>query len=181
MKFHPLAISGAYLIELEAIRDARGFNARAWCAREFAKHGLTDRFVQTNVIVNNVKGTLRGLHWQAAPMGESKLFRVTRGAIYDVVLDLRPGSRTFKDWASVELRADCYTLLYVPAGCAQGFQTLEDETELIYQVSAFYSPQHGRGIRYDDPAFAIHWPIEVTVISGKDLAWPDFQLEEINT
>lgn len=175
MRFRPLALEGAYLIELEPIRDHRGFNARAWCAGEFEDHGLCARFVQTNVIANGLRGTLRGLHLQAPPMAEAKLFRVTRGAVFDAIVDLRPGSPTHGRWAGVELCAAAYHMLYVPEGFAQGFQTLEDDTELTYQVSAFYSPEHGRGFRYDDPAFGIRWPLEVAAISQKDLGWPPFE------
>lgn len=177
MRFLPLPLAGAYVIELEPVRDHRGFNARAFCAREFEAQGLCPRFVQTNIIANGPRGTLRGMHWQAPPAAEVKLFRVTRGAIYDVVVDLRPGSPTYAEWTSVELHARDYRMLYVPEGFGQGFQTLEDETELTYQVSAFYTPEAGRGFRPDDPAFGIRWPLPVSAISDKDRSWPDFRLE----
>lgn len=173
MRFTPLPLEGAYHIALEPVADKRGFNARAWCEREFAEAGLPTRIAQINIIANRLRGTLRGMHYQAPPMTESKLFRVTRGAIYDVIVDLRPGSPTQGRWTSVELRADRYELLFVPEGFGQGFQTLEDDTELTYQVSAFYSPEHGRGFRHDDPAFGIDWPLPVSEISEKDRTWPD--------
>ena len=174
MKFTPLQLAGAWIIDLELIRDPRGFNARQWCATEFAERGLPTEIVQSNVISNGPCGTLRGFHYQVPPLADSKLFRVTRGAIFDVIIDLRSESATYRQWTSVELRADDYRMLFVPEGFAQAFQTLEDSTELIYQVSAFYSPEHGRGIRYDDPAFDIRWPLEVTAISENDRNWPDF-------
>jgi dTDP-4-dehydrorhamnose 3,5-epimerase len=175
MRFHPLPLAGAFVIELEPVVDHRGFNARSWCAREFRAHGLETRVVQTNVIVNRRRGTLRGFHYQAPPRAETKLFRVTRGGIYDVIVDLRRESSTYRRWTAVELRAADYRMLYVPEGFGQAFQTLEDGTELTYQVSEFYSPEHGRGFRYDDPAFAIGWPLEVTEISEQDLSWPGWR------
>lgn len=179
MKFTPLELAGAYTIELEPIRDHRGFNARQWCAREFAAHGLETKVAQSNIIRNGPQGTLRGFHYQVPPRAETKLFRVTRGAIFDVIIDLRCGSETYRRWTSVELSSDAYTMLYVPEGFAQAFQTLEVDTELIYQVSEFYSPDYGRGIRYDDPAFAIPWPLEVSTISDQDRRWPDFEEDSI--
>lgn len=175
MVFHETGLAGAYVIELERRQDERGFNARTWCEREFQEHGLTRRAVQANVIFNRKKGTLRGMHYQAAPHAESKLFRCTRGAIYDVIIDLREDSPTFREWTAVELTAESYRMLYVPENFAQGFQTLEDGTELTYQVSASYAPEYERGIRYDDPAFGIKWPLEVTVISQKDMSWPPYE------
>lgn len=175
MRFHALPLVDAFRIELEPIRDHRGFNARAFCAHEFEAHGLCDRFVQTNVIVNRARGTLRGFHYQVPPHAETKLLRVTRGAIHDVIIDLRPSSPTYRRWVAVELAATAYTMLYVPRGFAQGFQTLADDTEIVYQVSAFYAPELGRGIRHDDPAFAVSWPLEPTAISDNDRSWPDFE------
>jgi dTDP-4-dehydrorhamnose 3,5-epimerase len=179
MKFRPLPVEGAYHITLEPVRDDRGFNARTWCTREFAEHGITETPVQANIIHNGPAGTVRGFHYQLPPMAEGKLFRVTHGAIHDVVIDIRPGSPTRGQHTSVELRADRYEQLYVPPGCGQGFQTLEEDTELVYQVSSFYSPDHGAGFRYDDPAFAIAWPLAVTAISDKDRAWPAFSWEDV--
>jgi dTDP-4-dehydrorhamnose 3,5-epimerase len=173
--FRELSIHGAFVIELERVPDHRGFNARAWDAQEFEALGLSARIVQSNIIYNAAKGTLRGMHYQAAPMAESKLFRVTRGSMYDVIVDIRRGSPTFRVWTSVELDALSYRMLYVPEGVAQGFMTLEDATEVTYQVSAPFSPEHGRGFRHDDPAFGIEWPLKVQVISEKDRTWPDFE------
>lgn len=175
MTFEELSLPGAYLITLERIEDARGFNARAWCAREFEEAGLPIRISQVNVIHNVHRGTLRGMHYQTPPMAETKLFRVTSGRIHDVIVDLRPESATYGRWTSVELSADEPQLLFVPEQFGQGFQTLEDDTQLTYQVSEFFSPDHGAGFRYDDPAFAIEWPLDVTVISAKDESWPPFE------
>jgi dTDP-4-dehydrorhamnose 3,5-epimerase len=173
--FRELSLAGAHLIELEPVRDHRGFNARTWDAQNFADFGLTTRMVQTNVIYNTSRGTLRGMHYQVPPMAEAKLFRVTRGSIHDVIVDLRPESPTYKSWTGLELGADSYTMLYVPEGFAQGFVTLEDDTEVTYQVSAPYAPDHARGFRFDDPAFQIAWPLEVEVISARDKSWPAFE------
>jgi dTDP-4-dehydrorhamnose 3,5-epimerase len=175
MNFTPLPLDGAFLIELEQIVDHRGFNARSWCAREFGEHGLSTRVAQTNVIMNRRRGTLRGFHYQLPPKAETKLFRVTRGGIYDVIVDLRPASPTFRRWTSVELWATEYRMLYVPEGFGQAFQTLVDDTELTYQVSEFYSPEHGHGFRYDDPAFGVTWPLPVAEISEQDATWPDWE------
>jgi dTDP-4-dehydrorhamnose 3,5-epimerase len=175
MRFIETGLPGAYLVELERREDDRGFNARIWCEREFREHGLTTRLAQSNVIFNRAKGTVRGMHYQVPPHAESKLFRVTRGTIHDVIIDLRPASPTYEEWISVELTADSYTMLYVPERFAQGFQTLQDDTELVYQVSEFYAPEYERGIRHDDPAFGIEWPLEVEAISVKDRAWPDYR------
>jgi dTDP-4-dehydrorhamnose 3,5-epimerase len=176
--FHETSLPGAYLVELEKIEDERGHNARTWCRREFAQMGLTAHVEQANTIYNARKGTLRGLHYQVPPAAESKLFRVIRGAVHDIIIDLRPGSETYGEWESFTLSASEPRLLYVPECFAQGFQTLEDETEIIYQVSAAYSPEHGRGLRYDDPAFELDWPLPVTVLSEKDRSWADFQPAE---
>jgi dTDP-4-dehydrorhamnose 3,5-epimerase len=178
MIFRDTGLPGAYIIDLEKREDERGFNARMWCEQEFRNHGLTAPPVQANVIFNRTKGTLRGLHYQAPPHAEGKLFRCTRGAVHDVIIDLRPESPTFERWISVELAAASYRMLYVPERFAQGFQTLEDHTELTYLVSAFYAPQAERGIRYDDPAFGIDWPAEVTVISDRDRSLPDYVPED---
>ena len=177
MRFHETKLKGAFLIELERKEDHRGFNARAWDQREFEQAGLTGRLVQQNVIANHQRGTLRGLHFQTPPFAETKLFRVTRGAMFDVIVDLRPESPTYLQWAGFELRADAYTLLYVPERFGQAFLTLEDDTELTYQVSAFYTPGHEGGIRYDDAALGIEWPAEPRVISEKDRSWPPFDPE----
>ena len=174
MIFQETVLPGAYVIELERHADERGHNARTWCRDEFAAMGLTANPVQTNTIYNRQRGTLRGLHWQTPPRAESKLFRVVRGAVHDVIIDLREGSPTYGEWESFRLSADLPRMLYVPECFAQGFQTLEEDTELIYQVSAPYTPQLGRGLRWNDPAFGLDWPLPVEVISDKDRGWPDF-------
>lgn len=177
MKFTELPLRGAFLIELEKIRDHRGYNARVWCEREMAEHGLSTKIAQINLIQNEKKGTLRGFHFQHPPFAEAKLFRVTRGAIHDVIVDLRPDSPTFLQWLGVELRAGDGIMLYVPERFGQGFQTLEDDTELTYQVTAPYTPSVGDGFRWDDPTFNVEWPLAPTVISDKDAGWPDFKPE----
>lgn len=174
MIFTETPLAGAYLVDLEARVDDRGFNARAWCQREFEAQGLVATVVQTNVIFNHSKGTLRGLHFQTGSAAEAKLFRCIRGAIFDVIVDLRPESPTFMKWFGVELTAASRRMLYVPRRFAQGFLTLEDETELLYQVSAFYTPEKEGGFRYDDPAFDIAWPLAPQVMSEKDKRWPAF-------
>lgn len=174
MRFEPLPLEGAMLIHLDPISDERGENARLWCAHEFAAAGLDAMPAQVNFIRNHRRGTVRGLHWQVAPWRESKLFRVVRGALHDVIVDLRPESPTYLRNVAVQLSADRDTMLFVPTGFAQGFQTLEDGTELTYQVSAPYTPEAGRGARYDDPAFGVEWPLAVSQISDKDRSWPDF-------
>lgn len=174
MIFHPTSLPGAYVVELEPVADERGHNARTWCRREFEEMGLTAHVEQANTIYNPRQGTLRGMHYQVPPAAESKLFRVIRGAVHDVIIDLRPGSETYGEWESFLLSAAEPRLLYVPECFAQGFQTLEDHTEITYQVSAAYSPELGRGLRYDDPAFDLDWPLPVEVLSEKDRSWPDF-------
>jgi dTDP-4-dehydrorhamnose 3,5-epimerase len=174
MRFSQTALPGAYLIDVEPHTDRRGLNARLYCEREFAELGLATRMVQTNLIVNHVTGTLRGFHWQAPPSLEAKLFRVVRGAIYDVIIDMRPDSPTFEQWTGIELSAGSRQQLYVPEQFAQGFVTLTDDTEVLYQTSAFHTPGVERGIRWDDPYFGIAWPVDVRCISDKDAAWPDY-------
>ena len=174
MRFRELPLAGAHIVELDLHEDDRGFNARTWCAGELAAAGLTAVLAQSNVIFNRSRGTLRGLHFQRPPYAEAKLFRVTRGAIWDVIVDLRPESPTYLRWESVELRAGEHRMLYVPERFGQGFITLEDETEVTYQVSAPYTPEAGDGIRYDDPVLGIEWPLDVRVISEKDRSWPPF-------
>ena len=172
MIFRDLCLSGAYLIEIERQEDERGFFARTWCRREFRKQGLETEYVQASVSVNPIRGTLRGLHFQCSPYWEVKIVQCVRGTIYDVILDLRPRSPTFRKWLAVTLSAEARDILYVPTGFAHGFQTLEDDTEVSYLVSTFYVPAAARGIRYDDPALSIDWPIEVTRISEKDRGLP---------
>jgi dTDP-4-dehydrorhamnose 3,5-epimerase len=175
MIFSRTRLADAYLIELEPVEDERGFFARAWCEREFAEHHLSTRLVQANVAWNRRKGTLRGLHYQHPPHAEAKFVRCTRGALYDVIVDLRRDSATYKQWLGVELTADNHLALYVPEGFAHGYQTLADDTEIFYQVSAFYTPEAEAGVRWDDPAFAIEWPDpHGAVLSDKDRSWPDY-------
>ncbi|WP_298819612.1 dTDP-4-dehydrorhamnose 3,5-epimerase [Chloroflexus sp.] len=174
MRFLPTELKDAYIIELEPREDNRGFFARVWAKDEFAEHGLVDRVVQMNLSYNRLAGTLRGMHFQHAPYAETKLVRCIRGAIYDVIIDLRPESPTYKRWIGVKLTAANRLALYVPEGFAHGFQTLEDETEVFYQVSQYYTPSAEGGVRFDDPAFGIEWPLPVTEMSEKDRRWPLF-------
>jgi dTDP-4-dehydrorhamnose 3,5-epimerase len=177
--FQELSIPGAWLIEPEKQEDHRGFFARAWCRQEFAIRGLTITFVQCNISFNKKKGTLRGLHYQAAPHEEAKLVRCTHGALYDVIVDLRQDSPALGQWLAVELSAANYRLLYIPQGVAQGFQTLMDNTEIFYQMSEFYQPDAVRGIRWDDPELNIAWPLPQPIISPRDLACEDIWAGEI--
>jgi len=176
MIFKETKLKGTYIIEIEKLEDERGFFARAWCKKEFENHNLISRLVQANVSFNKKMGTLRGMHYQLAPYKETKLVRCTRGAIYDVIIDLRPDSSTYGQWMGVELTSENYKMLYVPEDFAHGFQTLEDNTETTYQVSQFYAPGSERGIRYNDPGFGIKWPRNVQVISEKDKNCPDYSL-----
>jgi len=176
MLFTETKLKGAYIIDIEKLEDTRGFFARGWCQKEFEAYGLMTHVVQANISFNKQRGTLRGMHYQVAPHAEAKVMRCTRGAIYDVIIDLRPDSPTYKQWMGVELTGDNYSMLYVPEGFAHGFQTLEDNTEVIYQVSEFYTPGAERGVRYDDPTFGITWPQAVRVISDKDKSWLDYAL-----
>ena len=175
MIFRPTRLPGVFEIELERTTDERGFFARSWCRRSFEELGLNARLVQCNVSFNVRKGTLRGMHYQAMPYEETKIVRCTRGAIYDVIVDLRPQSATFKDWVAVVLTAEKRNMVYVPEGCAHGFLTLECDTEVFYQMSEFYHPESARGVRWDDPAFQIAWPFSVEVMSERDRAYPDFE------
>jgi dTDP-4-dehydrorhamnose 3,5-epimerase len=172
--FTETALPGAWIVDVERLEDSRGFFARTWCEREFAERGLNPRLAQCNVSFNKRRGTLRGLHYQAAPHREAKLIRCTRGAIHDVILDLRPDSPTFKRHVAVVLDAESRRMLYVPEGLAHGFQTLEDDTEVFYQMSAFYAPDHARGVRWNDPAFGIQWPEAERTISERDQRYSDF-------
>jgi len=197
MRFTETKLKGAYIIEPEPIADERGFFARTFCAREFEAHGLNPRLAQCNISYNARRGTLRGMHYQAAPHQEAKLVRCTRGAIYDVIIDLRPGSPTFMQWLAVVLTAlnsqpstlnlqpppltpPAGSMLYIPEGFAHGFQTLEDETEVFYQMSEFYHPECARGVRWDDPAFGIVWPDTVSrIISVRDQGYVLFTSKEV--
>ena len=174
MVFTDIPISGACLIEPRRIEDDRGFFARIFCQEELSQRGLKSRIVQTNLGFSQRRGTLRGLHFQQAPYCEVKIVRCTSGAMYDVIVDLRPDSPTCRQWFGVELSAQNRRMLYVPEGCAQGYLTLCDDTEMYYLTSEVYRPEAASGIRYDDPEFAIDWPIEVSVISRQDKEWPDY-------
>jgi dTDP-4-dehydrorhamnose 3,5-epimerase len=170
----PTVVAGAFVIDIERLTDHRGFFARTWCARELAAHGLVSRLAQCSLSVNKTRGTLRGLHYQAAPHGETKVVRCTRGAVHDVVVDLRPRSPSFLRHVAVVLSAENRTSIYVPEGCAHGFQTLEDDTEVFYQISTFHSSEHARGVRWNDPAFGIAWPPAERTMSARDAGYPDF-------
>ena len=175
MRFTHTSLPGACIIEPEPAEDSRGFFARTFCAREFGERSLTTQFVQCSTSVSFKRGTLRGLHYQVPPAEECKLVRCTAGAIHEVIVDLRPDSPTCGRHLAVELNSRNRLALYVPAMFAHGFQTLEENTEILYQISEFFSPEHARGHRYDDPAFGIQWPLPVSAISEKDLKWPGFR------
>ncbi|WP_374164810.1 dTDP-4-dehydrorhamnose 3,5-epimerase [Arcticibacter sp. MXS-1] len=179
MIFTETELKGAFIIDVKRLEDDRGFFGRSYCANEFKEHGLNINVVQANVSHNKQRGTLRGMHMQQDPFGESKLVRCTRGAIYDVIVDMRSDSATYKQWIGVELTADSFRMLYVPEGFAHGFITLEDNTDVTYQVTQFYTPQAERGYRWDDPAFNIQWPIEPVVISPKDQVHPLLNSEQL--
>lgn len=174
MHFTPLRISGAWLIDIERHTDERGSFARSYCAREFAAHGMPVDFPQHSLSYNFRKGTLRGLHYQTPPHEEGKLVGCIRGAIFDVCVDLRADSPTYRQWEGFELSADNHRQLFIPKGCAHGFQTLTDDAEVNYRISEFHAPGAGAGVRYDDPAFGIVWPLPVSVISDRDRDYPDF-------
>ncbi|MDJ1472930.1 dTDP-4-dehydrorhamnose 3,5-epimerase [Cytophagaceae bacterium DM2B3-1] len=174
MIFTETELKGAFILEIKKLEDERGFFGRSWCKREMEEHGLNGNVVQTNVSYNKVKGTFRGMHFQRAPHQETKLVRCTKGAILDVIIDLRPASPTYKKWIAVELTEKNHKMLYVPEDFAHGFVTLEDETEVTYQVTQFYTPGAEGGLRWNDPAFGIQLPITPTVISAKDAAWADY-------
>ncbi len=173
MTFHETRLAGVFEIRMQPHVDERGFFARSFCEGEFEQHGLNPAVVQCSVAFNEKKGTLRGIHYQAVPHPETKLVRCTRGAIYDVVVDLRPQSLTFRRWIGVMLSATNRTMLYVPAGCGHGLLTLEDQTEVFYQMSELYYPELSRGVRWNDPAFQIEWPATPSVISERDRTYPD--------
>ncbi len=178
MKFTTTPIAGAWLVEMERSEDDRGWFARSWCAGEFVAHGLNAAFSQSSTSFNRRRGTLRGMHYQVAPHAEAKLVRCTRGAMYDVALDLRPSSPTFCKWFAAELTADNGRSLYIPEGCAHGFQTLADDTEVLYQIAGEYHPASGRGVRWDDAAFGIQWPLLEPLISDRDQNYVDFTLPQ---
>jgi dTDP-4-dehydrorhamnose 3,5-epimerase len=172
--FHETKLSGVFEILLEEQQDERGFFARSFCQKEFQQNGLNPATVQCSIAFNEKKGTLRGIHYQDAPHYETKLVRCTRGAIYDVVVDLRPESPTFRQWIGVDLSYANRRMIYVPGGCGHGLITLEDKTEVFYQMSEFYYPELSRGVRWNDPAFQIEWPMAPLVISDRDRTCPDF-------
>ncbi len=175
MIFRETKLRGVFEIDCERKTDERGFFARSWCQREFESNGLNPKLVQCNVSFNTRRGTLRGMHYSVPPYAEAKVVRCTRGAIYDVVVDLRPGSPTFKSWVGMLLTAANRHMVYVPEGCGHGFLTLDDETEVFYQMSEFYNAESARGVRWNDPAFQIVWPEKVAVISERDGTYPSFE------
>jgi dTDP-4-dehydrorhamnose 3,5-epimerase len=174
MRFRESPLAGLFVIDVEPAEDDRGFFARTYCAAAFAERGLDPAVAQSSIAYSARKGTLRGMHYQRAPHAETKLIRCTRGAVHDVAIDLRPGSPTFRRWFAAELTAANRRMLYIPEGFAHGYLTLEDETEISYQMSTPYHPEAAEGVRWDDPAFAITWPIEVAVIAERDRDYPDF-------
>lgn len=175
MKFSETKVAGAYVLEVNRIGDDRGYFGRLWCEKEMREQGLVDTIKQSNIGFSPQKGTLRGLHFQSAPHQEVKIVRCTRGAVFDVVVDLRADSPTYCQWFGLELNPDNAAMLYVPEGCATGYLTLQDNTEIYYHTSAMYAPEHASGVRHDDPAFGIEWPGAGLVMSDNDVSWPDFQ------
>jgi dTDP-4-dehydrorhamnose 3,5-epimerase len=175
MIFTETKLKGAFIIDIEKREDERGFFARAWCQKELEAHSLNLQWIQANLAFSKKRGTLRGLHYQIAPYEEAKLMRCIRGAIYDVIVDLRPESPTYMQWLGVELTADNHRMLYIPEGFAHGYQSLADDTEVFYPVSQFYTPGSERGVCWNDPAFGIEWPVTKNLIlSEKDKSWPDY-------
>ena len=175
MTFKETKLQGAFIIEPEMLIDERGAFARTFCRRDFERHGLNGNISQCSISLNTRKNTLRGMHYQRKPCAEAKLVRCSRGVIYDVIVDLRYDSATFKQWTSVEISAENRKIVYVPIDFAHGFQTLTDDTEVIYQMSQFYSPGHADGFRWNDPSFKIKWPSDNFIISSKDQNYPDFK------
>jgi dTDP-4-dehydrorhamnose 3,5-epimerase len=174
MIFLTTRLDGAWLIDIERKEDERGFFARTWCRKELAAQDLDAEIVQESVSYNRNRGTVRGLHFQRPPHEETKIVRCSRGAIFDMIVDLRPSSPTYLRWQGFELTAENRRALYIPKGFAHGFQSLTEDAEIAYQISAFYAPEAAGGYRYDDAAFGIAWPLPVTVISSRDLEWPAF-------
>lgn len=172
MIFTELALAGAHIVDIEPLEDDRGHFARSFCREEFARHGLSAGVAQCNVSFNRRKGTLRGMHYQVPPKAEAKLVRCTRGAVHDVIVDLREGSPTYCRWVTVELSESNSRMLYVPEGFAHGFQTLVDDAEVFYQMFESYSPEHARGVRWDDPALGIEWPFPDPIVSERDRSYP---------
>lgn len=174
MKFKELKFQGCFLIEMEKYEDERGYFVRSWDKKEFESIGIMSNFVQSNISFNKKKGTLRGIHFQEKPFEEGKLVKCTKGKIFEVFIDLREESKTFRQWDSIELSSEENFELYIPKGFALGVQTLEENCEIFYQMTQFYKPEFSRGIRWDDPEFKINWPLKPTVISEKDQNWKDF-------
>jgi dTDP-4-dehydrorhamnose 3,5-epimerase len=177
MRFIDVSVIGAKVIDPAPHSDERGRFMRAWCTREFAEQGIEFLPLQANMGLSLRKGTIRGMHFQEAPALEAKLVRCTQGSIFDVVLDVRPSSSTFRSWYGIVLSAENGRMLYVPEGCAHGYQTLEEDTEMYYMASAFYTPEAARGMRFDDPVFQIEWPLPATAVSEQDRSWPLVQYE----
>ncbi len=175
MRFLPTPLAGVHIVEPEPVADARGIFVRTWCADEFAAAGLETAFVQCSTCYNPRSGTLRGMHYQAEPWAETRLVRCTAGAVWDVVLDLRRDSATFGRWHGVRLDAEGRRAVYIPPGCAHGFQTLTDHAEVFYHITPSFTPSAARGVRWDDPAFAIEWPLPVTLMSARDRELPAYQ------
>jgi dTDP-4-dehydrorhamnose 3,5-epimerase len=176
VKFVPTKLAGAYLVELEPFHDERGYFARTWCRRELADQGLVDDLVQCSLSHNRRRATLRGMHFQRTPHEETKLVRCSRGAIFDVIVDLRSDSPTFRQWAGFELTADSHRSLYIPPGLAHGFVTLVDDVDVSYMMSNWHEPASASGVRWDDPAFGIEWPLTPSIISERDRSYPDFTI-----
>lgn len=176
MNFVETKLKGAFVIDIERREDQRGFFARAWCQKEFEAHGLINCFAQANIGFSYKKGTVRGMHFQMNPYQEVKLARCTMGRIFDVIVDLRPESKTYRQWIGVELTDDNRRMLYIPEGCAHGYQTMVDNTEVVYDTSKFYAPQYATGVLFNDPVFGIEWPVAVEIISDADRSWPAYQL-----
>jgi len=177
--FTETKLKGTFVIEIEKIEDERGFFGRTWDQKVFQEHDLNSNLVQCNVSFNKKKGTLRGMHFQTAPYEEAKLVRCTKGKIFEVMIDLRKKSTTYKQWLGIEMGSEDYKMLYVPEGFALGFQTLQDNTEVFYQISQFYTPQHVHGLRWDDPTFNITWPLKPTIISKRDQSFQPFNENEL--
>jgi dTDP-4-dehydrorhamnose 3,5-epimerase len=173
--FEETSLAGVFMIEPERFEDVRGFFSRTWSEREFTEQGLNSRILECNISFNRKKGTLRGMHYQAASFGQTKLVRCTQGAIFDVAIDLRPSSPTYTQWVGVELSARNRAMLYIPEEFAHGFQTLEDNSEVLYQMSQVFAPESARGVRWNDSAFGIEWPLEDPIIIERDAQYPDFQ------
>ncbi|MGH7232565.1 MAG: dTDP-4-dehydrorhamnose 3,5-epimerase [Nitrospiraceae bacterium] len=178
MIFTETALKGAFIIDPERLEDERGFFARIWCRQEFERHGLAFSVAQCNLSYNKARGTLRGMHYQDAPHEETKLVWCARGGIYDVIIDLRPTSSTYKQHVAVAITDQNRRMLYIPKRFAHGFQTLEDNTEVCYSMSEFYQPKYARGVRWNDPAFGIQWPVDERIISRRDQSYPDFIMSE---